>query len=101
MSDGFIEDDGGPQIVVRERDGQQALWIRVGPVFDEFGEKEPEPGIWIEYQETHMGSLLQGPVLLTYELWKQINQFVVAEYENTRPKTADELELERLIAEGY
>jgi hypothetical protein len=66
--DARLEDDGGPEVIAIERDGDQALWVRVGPVFDERGQ-EDRPGIWIAYQEHYMASDLQGPVLLTEKVW--------------------------------
>lgn len=69
--DGSLDDDGGPMIVLKERDGDQALWIRVGPVYTEDAQ-EHEPGIWISYQEHHMAAGLQGPLLLTPRLWAQL-----------------------------
>lgn len=63
-----------------ERDGDQALWIRIGPVFTN-NVQEPDPGVWISYQEHYMASLLQGPLLLTRGLWNQLKDAVEARFE--------------------
>lgn len=73
----WLEDDGGPMVIAVEAipDGidatPQALWVRVGPVYDIEGER-PEPGVWIEYQESYLGSGMSGPVLLTPATWREL-----------------------------
>lgn len=74
-----LEDDGGPEVyAVEAADGychRQSLHVRVGPVFYHDGEAR-EPGIWIEYQVEHEKSSMTGPVLLTPEVWRELNQAV-------------------------
>ena len=73
----YLDDDGfGPEVhAVEAGDDPQALCVRVGPVFYEDGMAE-EPGVWIEYQERHMRGPLTGPVLLTPDVWRQLNRAV-------------------------
>jgi hypothetical protein len=75
-----LDDDGSPQVVVIEAgEDPQALWVRVGPVYDtvqlngfEKTVQRKRPGIWIEYQSNHMASDLSGPVLLTPKVWRKL-----------------------------
>jgi hypothetical protein len=75
----FLDNDGGPEVhAIEGRDSQghrQSLHIRVGPVFQGNGQAA-EPGIWVEYQEEHMKSLLSGPVLLDIATWRRLNEAV-------------------------
>jgi len=80
----LVIDDGGPQFIIVEADdgasvgidiNRQALWVRVGPVFDNGNERD-EPGIWINYQESYLDSSLTGPVLLTPRAWQQLVELV-------------------------
>jgi hypothetical protein len=78
----FLEDDGylsSPVIAVEEQGpegvSRQALWVRAGPVF-RGNVPQGEPGVWIEYQDQYMGSPLEGPVLLTPAVWRQLAQAV-------------------------
>ena len=48
---------------------------RPRPVFSG-GQQGKEPGIWIDYQEAYGNSPLSGPVLLTPEVWRQLNRAV-------------------------
>ena len=83
MAEEQFVDDGGPEVVVVEAGSEpQALWVRVGPVFDSSGER-PEPGVWVEYQPRYMASDLVGPVLLTPELWDRLDRAVRARLEGT------------------
>ena len=65
-------DDG----VVVEIGGDQALWFRVGPVYDSTGTMTSTHGIWIEYQKEYMRSEMQGPVLLDHSLWQQVKEYI-------------------------
>lgn len=72
MTDSHIVDDGGPMIVaVEEADEPQALWVRVGPVYDN-NAKRDAPGVWVEYQESYMNSRPQGPLLYTPQTWLEL-----------------------------
>jgi len=79
MADCYLDDDGGPEVAAIEAATgdckPQALCVRVGPVFFQDGEAR-EPGIWVEYQEAWMASPLCGPVLLTPEVWRELNKAV-------------------------
>jgi hypothetical protein len=79
--DCHLDDDGGPEVyAVEATDGychRQSLHIRVGPVFHG-GEEAAEPGVWVEYQEEHLKCLPAGPVLLTPEVWRELNKAVEA-----------------------
>lgn len=87
--DCHLDDDGGPEVyAVEATDGychRQSLHIRVGPVFHG-GEEATEPGVWIEYQEVHLGCLPAGPVLLTPEVWRELN--IAVEYRLRRRRKA-------------
>jgi hypothetical protein len=77
-----LDDDGGPQVVVIEAgEDPQALWVRVGPVYKHATTKRKKPGIWIEYQSTHMASDMSGPVLLTPKVWRKLVKAVEDELE--------------------
>lgn len=77
MDDSELIDDGSSQFVVTERDGEQALWVRVGMVFSD-NQREKDPGIWIEYQPKYMASSLQGPLLFSVDTWCQLVKAVDA-----------------------
>jgi hypothetical protein len=74
-----LDDDGGPLVIAIETAEpevtRQSLHVRVGPVFHGNAPGD-EPGVWIEYQEIHMASLLQGPVLLTPAVWREMSRAV-------------------------
>lgn len=53
----------------------QALGVRVGPVFYDDG-RPPETGVWIDYQEAWQLCLPSGPVLLTPQVWRELNRAV-------------------------
>lgn len=76
----FTEDDGGPVVIAVEAAPQdcsrQALWVRVGPVWDG-NEERPEPGVWIEYQADYMREPLTGPVLLSPATWRHLTEAVL------------------------
>jgi hypothetical protein len=90
MAEARIDDDGfssAPVIAIEASgpDGEpgQALWIRVGPVY--YGESEPrELGVWISYQEWHMASGLQGPVLLPPDVWDELAAAVARRLRSKR-----------------
>jgi hypothetical protein len=75
----FLEDDGGSEVqAVETADSQghrQSLHVRVGPVFHG-NYQAAEPGVWIELQQEHMNSAPSGPVLLTPDVWRQLNDAV-------------------------
>lgn len=75
----YLDDNGGPEVhAVEDADSsghRQGLLVRVGPVFHE-NKQDPEPGIWIEYQEEYMKSDLAGPVLLTPQTWRELTRAV-------------------------
>ena len=78
----YLDDDGlSPEVQVIEgipegvKVSPQSLHVRVGPVYHE-STPDPVPGVWVEYQETHDGSLPLGPVLLTPEVWRELNAAV-------------------------
>jgi hypothetical protein len=79
MSEGecYLDDDGlSPEVHAVEAGADpQALCVRVGPVFYAEGRAQ-EPGVWIEYQEHHEAGPLTGPVLITPEVWRQLNRAV-------------------------
>ena len=67
-----LKDDGAPEVIAIEAGSEpQALWVRVGPVFAN-GKQQDEPGVWICYQEKHTASGLEGPVLLTPQVWREL-----------------------------
>lgn len=76
MDNCHLDDDQMPSgefIAVEEAENghRQSLWVRVGPVY--YGEeKDPDPRVWICYQEEHMGGPLAGPVMLTPEVWREL-----------------------------
>lgn len=81
MNGCHLDDDQMPSgeiLAVEEADSsghRQSLWVRVGPVW--YGDKQdPDPRVWICYQEEHMGGPLAGPVMLTPEVWKQLTEAV-------------------------
>lgn len=74
MGDCFLEDDGYPSgeiIAVEAGDDPQALWVRVGLVFDDDHIRD-EPGVWIGWQDGYMKSNLIGPILLTPAAWREL-----------------------------
>lgn len=78
-----VDDDGAEVIAVEEADDPQALWFRVGQVYD--GDTlRKEPGIWINYQERYMASGLSGPVLLTPAVWRELVAAVDARLRRRR-----------------
>lgn len=69
-----LEDDGLGSLVTvmeRAREGQapQSLTFRVGPVWLDGPGPEPEPAIWVEYQDAHLASSVRGPVLIDLRTW--------------------------------
>jgi hypothetical protein len=83
-----IEDDNGcPMILFVEESSPtghaQALWVRVGPVWDGDIERG-DPGVWVEYQEQYLTGDLQGPVLLTPASWRALNAGVEARLRRKR-----------------
>lgn len=72
MGEARLEDDGGPGVfAVEEAEVPGSLFVRVGPVYDNFDVRK-EPGIWIEYMPEHMNSGYQGPLLLTPKVWREL-----------------------------
>lgn len=75
----YLDDDGGPQIVVAEdadsHGRRQALWVRVGPVFHG-SEQDKDPAVWVEYQPEYMKSELVGCVLIDVPTWRALNAAV-------------------------
>lgn len=75
----YLDDDGGAEVhaveAAPEEVHRQALLVRVGPVFYEDSPAQ-EPGVWIEYQPSYGLSRPEGPVLLTPEVWRQLNAAV-------------------------
>lgn len=72
-----LDDDGAPEVVAIEAgEDPQALWVRVGPVYDHATVERKKPGIWIQYQGNHMASDMQGPILLTPKVWQRLVQAV-------------------------
>lgn len=72
-------DDGSGEVVAVEltQDGvtAQSLWVGVGPVYWSDNENSGS-GIWISYQPAYMDSKLEGPVLLDFRTWKELNRAV-------------------------
>jgi hypothetical protein len=67
-----LVDDLSSQLIVVEADDStgekpQALWVRVGLVFDGSEER-----IWVNYQEHYMAGPLAGPVLITPDVWAEL-----------------------------
>jgi hypothetical protein len=78
----YLDDDGGPVVIAVEEAGEgglasppQALWVRVGVVYDD-DKARGEPGVWIEWQDQHGRSGLQGPLLLSPATWYQLARAV-------------------------
>jgi DUF1009 family protein len=94
-TDCFLIVDEGAEIVAVEAAqiwGRQSLWVRVGMVYDE-GEIRDEPGVWIQYQERHMDSRMEGPVLLTPEVWRALAVEVegrLVEWEEVKASKGDQ-----------
>lgn len=76
----FVDED--PMHIFVDSDNV-ALWVRVGPVFDQDKERE-EPGVWIELQNEYMHSSLEGPVLMSEEEWDELNRKVKENFERKR-----------------
>lgn len=79
MKDCHLDDDGGPEVIAVEaesRGHRQSLWVRAGPVFYGTSEAAKELGVWVEYQKEHMHSPMVGPVLLTPQVWRDLNRAV-------------------------
>jgi hypothetical protein len=77
MGDCRLEDDGGrssEMLLVEAGDEPQALWVRVGPVFEAGGVRRREPGVWLSYQEDYMAGPLTGPVLITPAVWRELER---------------------------
>lgn len=73
----FIDDESDKTLYQVIDSEEQVLWVRVGPVFvDDSDEVDKTPGIWINYQEKSMGAKLQGPILMSPEIWKKLKDFV-------------------------
>jgi hypothetical protein len=74
----YLDDDGGAEVhaveAAPEEVHRQALLVRVGPVFCE--DRPPRTGVWIEYSPSYQLSVPEGPVLLTPEVWQQLNAAV-------------------------
>jgi hypothetical protein len=69
----FLDDDGGPGVfAVEEAAIPQALFVRVGPVYDEGELRRKEPGIWVEYQHEYMNSTYLGPLLFDVKTWEAL-----------------------------
>lgn len=68
---------------------EQALWIRVGPVFGN-GVRETN-GIWISYQESIRNSPLQGPFLMSVETWRELNRIIEDRFEHSRKLSEEEI----------
>lgn len=75
MRDCFLKADPTEAVAVEGGENPQALWVRVGPVFDGENQRR-EPGVWISWQDEYMNSSLGGPVLLTPRVWRQLAQAV-------------------------
>jgi hypothetical protein len=79
VPDEQIVDDTGSEIVFVESGiegvSRQALWVRVGPVFNDNVPQE-EPGVWVNYQPGYLKTGLEGPVLLSPAAWRKLNQAV-------------------------
>ncbi len=87
--DCFLEDDGGPEFVAVEAVPEggdvkpQALWVLArrpfhGPV------QAREPVLWVTYQPRYMASERYGDVMLTPEVWRQLNRAVEREVRKLR-----------------
>jgi hypothetical protein len=108
MSDPYVIDDGGTAEVVAVEapttDGSppQALWVRVGPVYDgAAGEERREPGVWIQYQERHMAGPLFGPVLLTPAAWRALATAVEERLQRAElPRPRSRSQVRRLPGHG-
>jgi len=86
MSECYLDDDGlSPEVhAVEAGDDPQALCVRVGPVFYPEGQAR-EPGVWVEYQEHHNRGPLTGPVLITPQVWQQLNRAVMRRLRRKMP----------------
>ena len=70
-----LEDDGSPQLIAVDDLTSSAMWIRVGPIYDGDTIRD-QPGVWIEYQDRYINSDLRGPVLLSIEVWNELDKAV-------------------------
>jgi len=87
VSDARFVDELTMAFVIEAGDEPQSLWVRVGAVYGPDGERD-EPGVWVEYQEKHMASRMQGPVLLTPAVWRQLAEHVEAWLQQWEKKDA-------------
>jgi hypothetical protein len=69
-----IEDEDSTQLILVDSENQ-ALWIRVGPVYLDNGVAD-EPVVWVEYQPDYKNSYLRGPVLITAKDWDRLDKIV-------------------------
>lgn len=100
MNECRLDDDGSPSdqiIAVEAGNDPQALWMRVGPVWDG-DEVRDEPGVWIEWQDRYMASSLAGPILLTPAVWRELVQAV--EWRLARRDDAFYEEVERAVGKS-
>jgi hypothetical protein len=85
--DSYLEDNGMPSgdFIAIEEGHQQALWVGVRPTW--IGdEKTDYPIIQISYQEEYKNSSLMGPVFLSAETWRELNQSVERRLKHRRKR---------------
>jgi len=81
MLGSYLDDDGGLSsdfVVIEAPDStghKQALWAAVRPVWHGDQPSE-EPVVQVCYQRDSMGSPLEGPLFLSLDTWRKLNQAV-------------------------
>ena len=83
MATSYLITDEGAVVVAIEESGSQALYVRVGSVWDD-DERRREPGIWVEYQAEYMNSALCGPLLFSRQTWRALNKEIERRFRRKR-----------------
>lgn len=79
-----IDPGPGRDVILIERDGDQALWFQVGPVFEQGGMAEADPVLWVQYQRRYLDDDLRGPVLIPEAEWRKLVKIVDAHFDAKR-----------------
>jgi hypothetical protein len=78
-----LDDDGGFEVVAIESPDssghQQALWVAVRPAWHG-NVPDGHSSVWISYQDEYMRGPLTGPVLLSPQTWRELNDAVERQF---------------------
>ena len=82
MATSYLITDDGPLVIAIEESGSQALYVRVGSVWDD--QPRREAGVWVEYQAEYLNSALYGPLLFSRQTWRALNREVARRFRQSR-----------------